>query len=142
MPRRLRVLLAKPGLDGHDRGAKVVALALRDAGVEVIYTGLHQMIDQVAAVALAENVDVVALSILSGAHLSLTRKLIDKLRELGIRDELKLVVGGALPPQDVARLREMGVEGVFPTGTALAQIIAWFRQLQPGALESPGEDAR
>jgi methylmalonyl-CoA mutase, C-terminal domain len=142
MPRRLRVLLAKPGLDGHDRGAKVVALALRDAGVEVIYTGLHQMIDQVAAVALAENVDVVALSILSGAHLSLTRKLIDKLRELGIRDELKLVVGGALPPQDVARLREMGVEGVFPTGTPLAQIVAWFRQVQPGALESPGEDAR
>jgi methylmalonyl-CoA mutase, C-terminal domain len=142
MPRRLRVLLAKPGLDGHDRGAKVVALALRDAGFEVIYTGLHQMIDQVAAVALAENVDVVALSILSGAHLSLTRKLIDQLRQLGIRDDVKLVVGGAIPPLDATRLREMGVEGVFPTGTPLAQIVDWFRQLQAEAVESPGEGAR
>ena len=130
MARRTRVLLAKPGLDGHDRGAKVVALALRDAGMEVIYTGLHQMVDQVAAVALAENVDVVALSILSGAHLSLSRKLLDKLRELGIRDDLKVVVGGAIPPQDVPRLRELGVDGVFPTGTPLSRIVAWFRQLE------------
>jgi methylmalonyl-CoA mutase C-terminal domain/subunit len=135
MQRRLRVLLAKPGLDGHDRGAKVVALALREAGIEVIYTGLHQMVDQVAAVALAEDVDVVALSVLSGAHLSLTRKLIDKLRDLGIRDELKVVVGGAIPPQDVPKLRELGVEGVFPTGTPLAEIVTWFRNLQPGAPE-------
>jgi methylmalonyl-CoA mutase C-terminal domain/subunit len=135
MRRRLRVLLAKPGLDGHDRGAKVVALALREAGIEVIYTGLHQMIDRVAAVALAESVDVVALSVLSGAHVSLTRKLIDKLRELGIRDELKVVVGGAIPPQDVARLRELGVEGVFPTGTPLGEIVAWFQDLQPDAPE-------
>jgi methylmalonyl-CoA mutase, C-terminal domain len=133
MPRRTRVLLAKPGLDGHDRGAKVVALALRDAGMEVIYTGLHQMVDQVAAVALSENVDVVALSILSGAHLSLSRKLVEKLRELGIRDDLKVVVGGAIPPQDVARLRELGIDGVFPTGTPLAQIVAWFRQLEGSA---------
>src|SRR5918911_1027261 len=133
MQRRVRVLLAKPGLDGHDRGAKVVALALREAGIEVIYTGLHQMVDQVAAVALAEDVDVVALSVLSGAHLSLTRKLVDKRRELAIRDEVKVVVGGAIPPQDVAKLRELGVEGVFPTGTPLEQIVSWFRQLQPAS---------
>jgi methylmalonyl-CoA mutase C-terminal domain/subunit len=138
MPRRLRVLLAKPGLDGHDRGAKVVALALRDAGIEVVYTGLHQMIDRVAAVALAEDVDVVALSILSGAHLSLTRKLIDKLRELGIRDEVKVVVGGAIPPQDAPKLRELGVEGVFPTGTPLDQIVSWFRNLQPSEPRQAG----
>src|SRR5512135_86234 len=93
LPRPIRVLVAKPGLDGHDRGAKVVALALRDAGMEVIYTGLHQTVEQVAAVALAEAADVVALSILSGAHLSLTRKVIEQLRALGIRDEVKVVVG-------------------------------------------------
>ncbi len=133
MPRRIRVLLAKPGLDGHDRGAKVVALALRDAGMEVIYTGLHQMVDQIAAVALAEGVDVVALSILSGAHLSLSRKLVDRLREAGIRDQVKVVVGGAIPPVDVARLRELGVEGVFPTGTPLPRIVEWFRALEGGA---------
>jgi methylmalonyl-CoA mutase C-terminal domain/subunit len=128
--RRLRILLAKPGLDGHDRGAKVVALALRDAGMEVIYTGLHQRVDRLAAVALAESVDVLALSILSGAHLSLTRKLMASLDALGIRKGLTVVVGGAIPPGDVARLAEMGVAGVFPTGTPLGQIVGWFRRLQ------------
>ena len=133
MARRIRVVLAKPGLDGHDRGAKVVAMALRDAGMEVIYTGLHQTVEQVAAVALAENADVVALSILSGAHLSLTRKVIEKLSALGIRDEVKVVVGGAIPPRDLQKLRELGADGVFPTGVPLANIVSWFRQLQPGA---------
>ncbi len=142
MARRIRVVLAKPGLDGHDRGAKVVALALRDAGMEVIYTGLHQTIEQVAVVALTENADVVALSILSGAHLSLTRKIVERLRALGIRDEVKVVVGGAIPPRDIARLRELGVEGVFPTGTPLAQIVAWFGQLQGGAGSPPSQEAR
>src|SRR5512138_3161270 len=126
MAGRLRVLIAKPGLDGHDRGAKVVALALRDAGVEVIYTGLHQEVDRIAAVARAESVDVVALSILSGAHLSLTRKLLASLASLGIGDDVKVVVGGAIPPGDVPKLRELGVARVFPTGTPLDAIVKWF----------------
>lgn len=142
MARRIRVVLAKPGLDGHDRGAKVVALALRDAGMEVIYTGLHQTVEQVAAVALAEDADVVALSILSGAHLSLTRKVVEKLRALGIREDVKVVVGGAIPPRDVPRLHDLGVDGVFPTGTPLARIIAWFGQLQAGAQPAPPGGAR
>lgn len=127
---RLRVLIAKPGLDGHDRGAKVVALALRDAGNEVIYTGLHQQVDRVAAVARAESVDVVALSILSGAHLSLTRKLMASLDALGVRDDVKVVVGGAIPPPDVQRLLDLGVARVFPTGTSLGEIVKWFGGLE------------
>jgi len=127
--KRLRVLIAKPGLDGHDRGAKVVAYALRDAGAEVIYTGLHQTVEQVAAVALQEAVDVVALSILSGAHLSLTRKLIERLEALEIRKDVVLAVGGTIPPTDVSRLRTLGVDGVFPTGTPLPQIVEWFKAL-------------
>jgi methylmalonyl-CoA mutase, C-terminal domain len=126
---RLRVLIAKPGLDGHDRGAKVVALALRDAGVEVIYTGLHQEVERIAAVARAEAVDVVALSVLSGAHLSLTRKLVASLDALGIRGDLKVVVGGAIPPGDVEKLLGLGVARVFPTGTPLDAIVTWFRGL-------------
>ncbi len=130
MAGRLRVLIAKPGLDGHDRGAKVVALALRDAGMEVIYTGLHQQVERVAAVARAESVDVVALSILSGAHLPLTRKLMASLEALGIREDLKVVVGGAIPPPDVQRLLELGVARVFPTGTPLQEIVKWFGGLE------------
>ena len=132
--RRLRVLIAKPGLDGHDRGAKVVAYALRDAGIEVIYTGLHQTVEQVAATALQEGVDVVALSILSGAHLSLTRKLIERLEALEIRKDLALAVGGTIPPADVSRLRDLGVDGVFPTGTPLAEIVGWFQALRGGGM--------
>lgn len=130
--RRLRVLIAKPGLDGHDRGAKVVAYALRDAGMEVIYTGLHQTVEQVAAAALQESADVVALSILTGAHLSLTRKLIARLEALEIRKDVVLAVGGTIPPADVSSLRDLGVEGVFPTGTPLAEIVGWFRALAEG----------
>jgi len=130
--KRLRVLIAKPGLDGHDRGAKVVAYALRDAGFEVIYTGLHQTVEQVAAAALQEGVDVVALSILSGAHLSLSRKLIERLEALEIRKDVALVVGGTIPPADVLRLRDLGVEGVFATGTPLPEIVGWFRALAGG----------
>jgi methylmalonyl-CoA mutase, C-terminal domain len=130
--KRLRVLIAKPGLDGHDRGAKVVAYALRDAGMEVIYTGLHQTVEQVAAAALQEAVDVVALSILSGAHLSLTRKLIQRLEALEIRKDVALAIGGTIPPADVSGLRDLGVEGVFPTGTRLAEIVGWFRALGGG----------
>ncbi len=130
--KRLRVLMAKPGLDGHDRGAKVVAYALRDAGMEVIYTGLHQTVEQVAAAALQEGVDVVAVSILSGAHLSLTRKLIDRLDTLEIRKDLAVAVGGTIPSGDVPRLRELGVDGVFPTGTPLPEIVKWFQTLGEG----------
>jgi len=130
--KRLRVLIAKPGLDGHDRGAKVVAYALRDAGMEVIYTGLHQTVEQVAVAAMQEAVDVVALSILSGAHLSLTRKLIERLEALEIRKDLALVVGGTIPPADVSRLRDLGVDGVFPTGTPLLEIVGWFQALGGG----------
>jgi methylmalonyl-CoA mutase cobalamin-binding domain/chain len=126
MAGRLRVLIAKPGLDGHDRGAKVVALALRDAGMEVIYTGLHQDVERIAAVARAESVDVVALSILSGAHLSLTRKLVASLGALGIQEDVKVVVGGAIPPGDVPKLLELGVARVFRTGTPLDEIVKWF----------------
>jgi methylmalonyl-CoA mutase C-terminal domain/subunit len=130
--KRLRVLIAKPGLDGHDRGAKVAAYALRDAGMEVIYTGLHQTVEQVAAAALQEGVDVVALSILSGAHLSLTRKLIERLDALEIRKDVALAVGGTIPPADVSRLRDLGVDGVFPTGTPLREIVGWFQALGGG----------
>ncbi len=130
--KRLRVLIAKPGLDGHDRGAKVVAYALRDAGMEVIYTGLHQTVEQVAAAALQESADVVALSILTGAHLSLTRKLIARLEALEIRKDVVLAVGGTIPPADVSSLRDLGVEGVFPTGTPLAEIVGWFRARAEG----------
>lgn len=133
--RKTRVLIAKPGLDGHDRGAKVVAYALRDAGFEVIYTGLHQTVEQVAATALQEAVDVVALSILSGAHLSLTRKLIDRLTALGVRKDMAVLVGGTIPPPDVPRLRELGVDGVFPTGTSLADILSWFRTARGGGVK-------
>jgi methylmalonyl-CoA mutase, C-terminal domain len=127
--KRLRVLIAKLGLDGHDRGAKVVAYALRDAGMEVIYTGLHQSVEQVASAALQEAVDVIALSILSGAHLSLTRKLIQRLEALEIRKDVALAIGGTIPPADVSSLRDLGVDGVFPTGTRLAEIVAWFQAL-------------
>ena len=130
--KRLRVLIAKPGLDGHDRGAKVVAYALRDAGMEVIYTGLHQTVESVASAALQEGADVVALSILSGAHLSLTRKLIERLEALEIRRDLALVVGGTIPPADVSRLRDLGVDAVFPTGTPLLEIVGWFQALGGG----------
>ncbi len=132
--RRLRVLIAKPGLDGHDRGAKVVAYALRDAGIEVIYTGLHQTVEQVATAALQEGVDVVALSILSGAHLSLTRKLIERMEALEIRKDLALAVGGTIHPADVSRLRDLGVDGVFPTGTPLLEIVGWFQALRGGGM--------
>jgi methylmalonyl-CoA mutase, C-terminal domain len=137
MGRRLRVLIAKPGLDGHDRGAKVVALALRDAGFEVLYTGLHQQVEAVAAAARDESVDVLALSILSGAHLSLTRKVLARIDALGIRASLQVVVGGAIPPPDVAKLLELGVARVFPTGTPLAEIVEWFAGLERRAERSP-----
>jgi methylmalonyl-CoA mutase C-terminal domain/subunit len=117
-----RVLIAKPGLDGHDRGAKLVARVLRDAGFEVIYLGLRQKPEVIAAVALQEDVDVVGLSILSGAHVALTRKTADALRAAGA-DDVALVVGGTIPARDVPKLEEAGVVGIFPTGTPVETLV-------------------
>ena len=118
----MKVLIAKPGLDGHDRGAKVVAHALRDAGFEVVYTGLKRTPDEIIAEAIEEDVDVVGLSILSGAHLSLTRRVIDGLRAAGA-DDIRVVVGGTIPPRDVEPLRALGASAVFPMGTPLTDIV-------------------
>lgn len=119
---RPRVLLAKPGLDGHDRGVKLIARALRDAGFEVIYTGLRQRPDVIAATAVAEDVDIIGLSILSGAHLGLSRRTIGALREQG-GDDIPVVVGGTVPASDVPALKEIGVVEVFPTGTDLDDVV-------------------
>jgi len=123
--RRIRVLIAKPGLDGHDRGAKVVAYALRDAGMEVIYTGLRQNVEHIAEVALQEDVDAIGLSILSGAHLPLTRRLMEALGERA--DEVAILVGGTIAPDEIPAMLEAGASAVFPTGTALAQVVAGVR---------------
>jgi methylmalonyl-CoA mutase C-terminal domain/subunit len=122
--RKIRVLVAKPGLDGHDRGAKVVARALRDAGFEVVYTGLHQTPDMIAAAAVQEDVDAVGLSIMSGAHNTLFPAVIDALKA---RDAGDIVVfgGGIIPDEDIERLRAAGVKGVFTPGTPLKAIIEW-----------------
>ncbi len=123
--RKIRVLVAKPGLDGHDRGAKVVAQALRDAGMEVIYTGLHQTIEQITNAVIQENVDVIGLSILSGAHIPLCEKLMRRLREENLSDILVLV-GGVIPKRDIGTLKDMGVKGVFPGGTPFAESIQFI----------------
>ncbi len=122
--RKIRVLVAKPGLDGHDRGAKVVARALRDAGFEVIYTGIRQTPDMIAEAALQEDVDVVGLSILSGAHLALVPKVIEALEMVDMGDVIVLL-GGIIPDQDIAVLNEMGVRGIFGPGTSTQDIIAF-----------------
>jgi methylmalonyl-CoA mutase C-terminal domain/subunit len=118
-----RVLVAKPGLDGHDRGAKVVARALRDAGYEVIYTGIRQKVAVIVEQALQEDVDLVGLSILSGAHLGLARQVLESLRDNGL-DDVKVVVGGTIPASDCQALLELGVGAVFPTGTSIEEVVA------------------
>jgi methylmalonyl-CoA mutase C-terminal domain/subunit len=124
---RLRVLIAKPGLDGHDRGAKVVAHALRDAGFEVIYTGLKRTAAEIVREAIQEDVDVIGLSILSGAHLTLCRRLMDCLKAEGA-EAIRVVVGGIIPPRDVEPLRELGVHEVFPAGTPLPTLMDKFKE--------------
>jgi methylmalonyl-CoA mutase C-terminal domain/subunit len=124
----VRVLVAKPGLDGHDRGAKIVARALRDAGFEVVFTGIRQRVEQIVTTALQEDVDVVGLSILSGAHLGLTERIVTALRAADAGD-VQVVVGGTIPPADVPRLHEIGVAAVFPTATPLADVVAGIRRL-------------
>ena len=125
------MLVAKPGLDGHDRGAKVVALALRDAGFEVIYSGLHQSVEAIVRVAADEAVDVIGLSIRSGAHLPICERLLALARDEGLADVL-VVVGGVIPKRDVARLLELGVAGVFPGGSSFEDIVAWLRERTGG----------
>ncbi len=124
--RKVRILVAKPGLDGHDRGAKVVARALRDAGFEVIYTGLHQTPEMIANAAVQEDVDGVGLSIMSGAHNTLFPAVIEALRAKGANDVV-VFGGGIIPEGDLERLRSAGVKGVFTPGTTLESIIAWVR---------------
>jgi methylmalonyl-CoA mutase C-terminal domain/subunit len=125
--RRIRVLVAKPGLDGHDRGAKVVALALRDAGMEVIYTGLHQTVEQIIQVAMQEDVDIIGLSILSGAHVPLTKRLLEGMKKEKMKNVL-VVVGGVIPKKDIKPLQEMGVDGIFPGGTPFDESISFMKE--------------
>jgi methylmalonyl-CoA mutase C-terminal domain/subunit len=124
--RPIRVLVAKPGLDGHDRGAKVVAAALRDAGMEVIYTGLHQTPEMIATAAVQEDVDVVGLSILSGAHMTLFPRVRELLREQG-RDDILLTGGGIIPKEDMEALREQGIGRLFGPGTPTTELIDYIR---------------
>jgi len=125
--RKIRVLLAKPGLDGHDRGAKVVAHALREAGMEVIYTGLHQTVPSIVKQALQEDVDVIGLSIMSGAHLPISRKLMQMMRDEGLDDKL-VVVGGVIPSRDITALKELGVDGIFPGGAYFEEIVRFIQE--------------
>jgi methylmalonyl-CoA mutase C-terminal domain/subunit len=125
--RKIRVIVAKPGLDGHDRGAKVVARALRDAGMEVIYTGLRQTPEMVAEAALQEDVDVVGLSILSGAHMALVPRVIELLKANG-QEGVKVFIGGIIPDEDVSRLAELGVVGIYGPGTRTDDIVNEIRQ--------------
>ena len=124
--RKIRVLVAKPGLDGHDRGAKVIARALRDAGMEVIYTGLRQTPEMIVTAALQEDVDVIGLSILSGAHNAIVPRVVELLRQHKI-DDVLVVVGGTIPEQDVASLKKAGVAGIFGPGTLMDDIISFIR---------------
>lgn len=124
--KKIRILIAKPGLDGHDRGAKVVSLALRDAGMEVFYSGLHRTIDEIVVMAMQESVDVIGLSIMSGAHLPICRRLMERLKEKDLTD-IHVVVGGVIPKDDIQKLRDAGAKGVFPGGTPFDDIVASIR---------------
>jgi len=125
--KKIRAIVAKPGLDGHDRGAKVVARAMRDAGMEVIYTGLRQTPEMIAEAALQEDVDVVGLSILSGAHMSLVPRVLELLRANG-QEQVKVFVGGIIPDEDVPKLHELGVAGIYGPGTITEEIIKDIRK--------------
>lgn len=125
--KRIKVMVSKPGLDGHDRGAKVVAQALKEAGMEVIYTGLHKSVDQIVNIAIQEDVDVIGLSIMSGAHLPLASRLMKLAREKGIGDKM-VVVGGVIPQRDIEKLKALGVTGVFPGGTPFTEIVGFINE--------------
>jgi methylmalonyl-CoA mutase, C-terminal domain len=124
---RIRVLIAKPGLDGHDRGAKVIVRALRDAGMEVIYTGIRQTPEMIVAAALQEDVDVIGLSILSGAHMALFPKIVELLRAQGM-DDVIILAGGIFPDEDIPKMKELGIGGVFGPGTPLGEIVEFIRR--------------
>ena len=126
MTRKIRVIIAKPGLDGHDRGAKVIARALRDAGMEVIYTGLRQTAEHIVSAALQEDADVIGLSILSGAHNHIVPRLMDLIKEKGLEDVL-VVIGGIIPDVDVPKLKAIGVRGIFLPGTPMQSIIDFIK---------------
>jgi methylmalonyl-CoA mutase C-terminal domain/subunit len=128
--RKIRVVIAKPGLDGHDRGAKIIARALRDAGMEVIYTGLHQTPEQIAETAIQEDADAVGISILSGAHMTLVPRIVDLLRDQGAEDVLVLV-GGTIPREDAAELKAQGVAEVFTPGAPTSEIVGFLRERVP-----------
>ncbi len=132
MDRPIRVVIAKPGLDGHDRGAKIIARSLRDAGMEVIYTGLHQTPEQIVATVVQEDADAVGLSILSGAHMTLVPRVIAQLREEGAADVL-VMVGGTIPRDDIPALRELGVAAVFTPGAPIDEMIEFIRAEVPRA---------
>lgn len=123
---KIRILIAKPGLDGHDRGAKVVARALRDAGMEVIYTGLHQTPEMIVRAAIDEDVHAIGLSILSGAHMTLFPAVLDRLKAEGALDIL-VFGGGIIPQDDIVKLKELGVKAIFPPGSSTGEIISWIR---------------
>jgi methylmalonyl-CoA mutase, C-terminal domain len=127
MNERLRVIVAKPGLDGHDRGAKVIARAFRDAGFEVIYTGLRQTPEQIVNAALQEDADVVGLSVLSGAHMTLCPRIMELMKKEGL-DEVLVVIGGIIPDQDIAKLKGYGISEVFQPGASTEDIITYVRQ--------------
>ena len=137
--RPIRVLIAKPGLDGHDRGAKVVAAALRDAGMEVIYTGLHQTPEMIANAAIQEDVDVIGLSILSGAHMTLFPRVLDLLREAG-RDDVLITGGGIIPKEDMDELQRLGTGKLFGPGTSTSDLVdyirAWFAEREDASARS------
>jgi methylmalonyl-CoA mutase C-terminal domain/subunit len=135
MTQKIRVVIAKPGLDGHDRGARVIARALRDAGMEVIYTGLRQTPEQIVAAALQEDADVIGLSILSGAHMHICPRIMTLLQEKGLRDVL-VVVGGIIPDVDIPKLKEMGVRGIFLPGTPMQDIVEFIRRNVRSRVES------
>jgi methylmalonyl-CoA mutase C-terminal domain/subunit len=130
----IRVLISKPGLDGHDRGAKVIAHALRNAGMEVIYTGLHQTVEQIVRIAIDEDVDVIGLSILSGAHIPITQKLMMQLSEEGAKDIIVLL-GGNIPKKDFDNLKQLGVSGIFQTGSQFEDIVEFIEKQQGGKNE-------
>ncbi len=127
MEHKIRVVIAKPGLDGHDRGARVIARALRDAGMEVIYTGLRQTPEQIVAAALQEDADVIGLSILSGAHMHICPRIMSLLEAQGLRDVL-VVVGGIIPDLDIPKLNEIGVRGIFLPGTTMQNIVDYIKE--------------
>lgn len=126
--KKIKILIGKPGLDGHDRGAKIIALALRDAGMEVIYTGLHQTVEQIVKAAVQEAVDVVGLSIMSGAHLPICRKILQIMKNVGIQ-EIPVVIGGVIPKQDIPELNKVGIAAVFPGGTSFDEIVSGIKKV-------------